>query len=56
MNNNRCVVCDEIIPEGRMVCPICNQGFIKVGMILQSNNATKEETEQAYEFMKGKEN
>lgn len=21
--NNRCIVCDEIIPEGRLVCPIC---------------------------------
>jgi len=23
MNNNRCIVCGEIIPEGRMVCPTC---------------------------------
>lgn len=22
-NVNRCVCCGEIIPEGRMVCPIC---------------------------------
>jgi RNA polymerase subunit RPABC4/transcription elongation factor Spt4 len=21
--NNTCVSCDEIIPEGRQVCPIC---------------------------------
>lgn len=23
MNNNRCVCCGEIIPEGRQVCPAC---------------------------------
>ena len=23
MEDNRCVVCNEIIPEGMMVCPIC---------------------------------
>ena len=25
MNNNRCVMCGTIIPEGRMVCPICEK-------------------------------
>lgn len=25
MNNNRCIVCDEIIPEGRQVCPNCER-------------------------------
>jgi ribosome-binding protein aMBF1 (putative translation factor) len=23
----RCVVCGEIIPEGRQICPICNREF-----------------------------
>lgn len=23
MNENRCVMCGDIIPEGRQVCPIC---------------------------------
>lgn len=23
--NNTCVCCGEIIPEGRMVCPICEK-------------------------------
>ena len=23
MNNNRCVSCNEIIPEGRLMCPSC---------------------------------
>lgn len=25
MNENRCVYCGEIIPEGRQVCPMCEQ-------------------------------
>lgn len=23
MYENKCVICSEVIPEGRMVCPIC---------------------------------
>lgn len=23
MNENRCVCCGEVVPEGRMVCPVC---------------------------------
>ena len=26
MNNNRCVACGTVIPEGRKVCPICEKG------------------------------
>ena len=25
MSENRCLICNEIIPEGRMVCPLCEQ-------------------------------
>lgn len=25
MNDNRCVCCGQIIPEGRQVCPICEE-------------------------------
>lgn len=25
MNDNRCVCCGAIIPEGRQVCPVCEQ-------------------------------
>lgn len=25
MNDNRCVCCGRIIPEGRQVCPICEE-------------------------------
>ena len=26
-NNNRCVCCGDIIPEGRQVCPVCEMKF-----------------------------
>ena len=52
---NKCVVCGEIIPEGRMVCPLCDRHYIKAGMILQSNQSTNEEIEQAYDFIERKE-
>ncbi len=25
MNNNRCLMCNDIIPEGTQVCPVCEQ-------------------------------
>ena len=25
-NDNTCVICDAVIPEGRQVCPICEEG------------------------------
>ena len=28
---DRCVCCGDIIPEGRMVCPICESGVAKNG-------------------------
>lgn len=46
-----CVCCGAIIPEGRMICPRCEQEEIKTGMILQSNGATKEEAQEAYEWL-----
>ena len=27
MNNNRCLFCNRIIPEGRQVCPTCEKGI-----------------------------
>lgn len=26
MSEDRCISCGEIVPEGRMVCPICEKG------------------------------
>lgn len=28
MSENRCLMCNEIVPEGRMVCPFCEQNVI----------------------------
>jgi hypothetical protein len=27
---NRCVSCGEIIPEGKLVCPICEAGSLSI--------------------------
>ena len=47
----RCVCCGDIIPEGRQTCRKCEDAALKTGKILQSNNASEKETEQAYEFL-----
>ena len=26
MSEDRCIACGDIVPEGRMVCPICEKG------------------------------
>lgn len=47
----RCICCGDIIPEGKMICWNCEQKSIKLGSILQSNNATAEEVNDAYEWL-----
>ena len=51
MDADRCVCCGEIVPEGRHICPSCEGNITKVGAILQSRGATKEEVEKAYEWL-----
>ena len=51
MNNNKCLYCDEIIPEGQKMCLPCERARIKAGMILQSLKATEEEVKAAYDAM-----
>lgn len=46
--DNKCLYCDKIIPEGIQVCPTCEYKLTKIGMILQSQNATEEEVKEAY--------
>ena len=48
MNENTCLYCGEVIPEGRQVCWSCGGGVVKVGSILQSCNATEDKVEEAY--------
>lgn len=51
MDVDRCICCGNPIPEGRMVCPRCEQKEIKYGSILQSQNATTQEVEDAYQWL-----
>ena len=55
MNEDRCVCCGEVIPEGRQVCLNCEHRMTKVGAILQSRNATEEEVTKAYNFLETQE-
>lgn len=51
MDVDVCVCCGNPVPEGRMICPICEQKEIKYGSILQSQDATAEEVEKVYEWL-----
>ena len=51
MNTSICVGCGETIPKGRLICLRCEQKEIRLGMILQTNNATLEEVEDAYQWL-----
>lgn len=52
MSEDRCIVCNKVIPEGRMVCPLCEDTCTRIGMILQSRDATKDEVKKTYSFIK----
>ena len=30
MKENRCVICGQVVPEGRMICSTCEKGHIKI--------------------------
>lgn len=47
MDEDRCIVCGEIIPEGRMVCPKCEY-------IGQSSDTTKPNEEIDYRLIYAK--
>ena len=51
MDTDRCVSCGVVIPEGRQVCWGCERNIVKIGSILQSYNATKDDVVKAYEFI-----
>lgn len=36
MNENKCICCNDIIPEGRQICWSCEHNVLKAGIILQS--------------------
>ena len=51
MDVDRCIVCGEPVPEGRQICLNCEYRVDKIGSILQSQNATKDDVIKAYEFI-----
>ena len=51
MDADKCICCGKIIPEGRMICWKCEHAEINIGTILQTNNATTEEVEDAYQWL-----
>lgn len=48
MNENKCIFCGAVIPEGRQICWSCEHSEIKVGSILQSYGVTMKEVDNAY--------
>ena len=51
MDAERCMYCRKIIPEGRMICPMCEYKLTKLGAILQNKNMTEEEIQEAYDSL-----
>lgn len=41
MNNNRCLYCNRIIPEGRQVCPTCERE-LTVASVTPENELCRE--------------
>ena len=50
----RCTSCNEIIQNEEIMCSNCRHIQMKIGMILQSLNATKEQLEEIYAAMEKK--
>lgn len=46
VNENRCVVCGEVIPEGRIVCWICEHGGYSKLKIENNKREQRRKTEQ----------
>ena len=42
MNNNRCLYCNKIIPEGRQVCPNCEKADIDVRSVTPENELCRD--------------
>lgn len=52
MNQEYCIHCGKpLSAEGTMTCWSCERKEIKLGAMLQSNNATEEEVKEAYELL-----
>ena len=55
MDADKCLCCGTIIPEGRVICPICEYKLNKAALIMQSGNVPEEDVEKFYkEFIHNK--
>ena len=52
MNENTCARCGVSIPDDQQTCWGCEHNEMKVGFILQSLGATKDEVDCAYSSLK----
>lgn len=48
MNNNKCLFCGEIIPEGRQICPTCEKREKVQNLVCKSILNTQEATTKAF--------
>lgn len=37
MKSDRCIICGEIVPEGRQVCPVCECSFMTKRRTIEAN-------------------
>ena len=54
MNENKCIYCGKVISDKQKVCASCERELMKLGMIMQSRQATEEEVETAYKMMEAR--
>ena len=50
MGKDICKYCGIETPKGKTICPKCEHATMKIGAILQSNNASEDEVKKAYDF------
>ena len=41
MNENICVCCGDLVPEGTHICRYCQRNVVESGATLQNGNTTK---------------
>lgn len=51
MDAERCMYCRKIIPEGRMICPMCEYKLTKLGAILQGKEMTEEDMQKINDWL-----
>ena len=54
MNENKCIYCGKTVDNNQKTCASCERGFMKLGMIMQSRQATEEEVDAARKMMEAK--